>query len=347
MKGIVVLGEGELEIRDFPDPTPGPDEVVIKMKASGMCGTDLHHLHGPKRGEDQIFIEGHEPAGVIHAVGGAVLPTQAKLGDRVMVHHYDGCRTCRYCRSGWTQLCATSKVIYGGPNGHGGHANYMLVPAHTVIKLPDALSFKAGAAISCGAGTAYGAVKRVDLCGDDTVAIFGQGAVGLSATLFAKEFGARVIALDVSDHRLESAKAFGADHVINPTKEDAVQAIRALTIDGEGADKSLECSGNQGARRQAVECVRRWGTACMVGAYGDITFSTQDIIQQQKTVLGSLTFSKNQMEDLAHYVAERGIDLDRLFTHEFRLDQAEEAYELFGQQKVGKGVFIFDEEDET
>lgn len=342
MRGIVVLGEGELEIRDFADPVPGSDEVVLRMKASGMCGTDLHHLHGPRRSEDQIFIEGHEPCGVVAAVGTAVLPAEAKVGDRVMVHHYDGCRTCRYCRSGWTQLCAKAKVIFGGPNGHGGHADYMKVPAHTLIKLPDALSFKAGAAISCGFGTAYGAIKRVELAGDDTVAIFGQGPVGLSATLLAKEFGARVIALDIDESRLEAARDYGADHAINPAIEDAVTAIRAVTADGEGADRSIECSGNETARRQAVEGIRRFGRACMVGAYGNLSVPIHQIIQLRKDVIGSLTCSKTQMEDCANFVMERGIDTDRLFTNEFRLDQAREAYELFDQRKIGKGVFVFD-----
>ncbi|APZ55245.1 zinc-dependent alcohol dehydrogenase family protein [Salipiger abyssi] len=343
MKGVVILGQGELEIREFPDPEPGPDEIVITMKASGMCGTDLHHLREPcRRTEDKIFIEGHEPCGVVSAVGEAVHPQEASVGDRVMIHHYDGCRVCQYCRSGWTQLCPNAKVIYGGPNGHGAHAQFMKVPAHTAIQMPDGLSFKAGAAISCGAGTAYGAVKRVDLCGDDTVAIFGQGPVGLAATILAKEFGARVIALDIGEERLQMAKNFGADFTVNPLKEDPVEAIRALTIRGEGATKSLECSSNPDARRQAIQCVKRWGTACMVGAYGDISFSTQEIIQLQKTVLGSLTFSKNMMDDCAQWVVQRGIDLEKLFTHEFRLDQAHEAYELFDQQKIGKGVFVFD-----
>lgn len=341
MKAIVVLGEGKLEIRHYPDPQPAPDEVVIQMKASGMCGTDLHHLHGPRRREDQIFIEGHEPCGVVAEVGSAVRPAEARVGDRVMVHHYDGCRACDYCRSGWTQLCATQKVIFGGPTGHGSHADYMKVPAHTLVKLPDALSFKAGAAISCGTGTAYGALKRLGLTGNQTVAIFGQGAVGLSCTMFAKAFGARVIALDISAARLETALALGADHVVNPLEDDPVSAIRELTVNGEGADGSIECSANALARRQSVEALKRCGTACMVGAYGDMAIQMEQIIQLQKTIVGSLTFSKNMQAECARYIAERGIDLDALFTHEFHLDQAAEAYALFAQGLVGKGAFVF------
>ncbi len=342
MKAVVFLGEGQLEIRDYPDPTPGPDEVVIRMKASGMCGSDLHHLHEPRRGEDQIVIEGHEPCGVVEAVGSAVSPREAKVGDRVMVHHYDGCRTCEHCRSGWTQFCETDRIVYGGLNGNGAHAELMKVPAHTLIKLHDGMSFKAGAAVACGSGTAYAALKRIALTGDETVAVFGQGPVGLSVTMFAKAMGARVIALDVSEERLAMAKRFGADITINPSNDDPVKAIKDLTRGGFGADKSVECSSNIHARRQAIQCTRTWGATCILGVTGNIEFHSNDIILKNRSVVGSLTFSKNLQSDCADFVMERGIDVDALFTHEFRLEQAKEAYELFDQKKIGKGVFVFD-----
>ncbi|MDR6509136.1 zinc-binding dehydrogenase [Arthrobacter oryzae] len=342
MKAVVFQGEGRLEIRDYPDPVPGPDEVVIRMKASGMCGSDLHHLHGPLRTGTELVIEGHEPCGVVELVGDAVRPTEAMVGDRVMVHHYDGCRTCQYCRSGWTQYCPNGRIVYGGLNGNGGHADFMKVPAHTLIKLPDGLSFKTGAAISCGTGTAFAAIKRVDLSADETVAVFGQGPVGLSVTMLAKAFGARVIAIDVEPSRLEMATQLGADHVVDSREQDPVAAIRELTRRDEGADKSIECSAIPAVRRQAIRAVRPWGTACMVGVFGKIDLDSEELIHLHKTVLGSLTFSKNQHEDCAQFIAERGLDVESLFTNEFRLAEAEQAYELFDQRKIGKGVFIFD-----
>lgn len=341
MKAVVFLGDNKLEIRDYPDPVPGPDEVVVRMKASGMCGSDLHHLHGPVRTGAELVIEGHEPCGVVELVGDAVRPTEAKVGDRVMVHHYDGCRTCQFCRSGFTQYCPNARTVFGGLDGHGGHADFMKVPAHTLIKLPDSLSFKTGAAVSCGTGTAFGAIKRVGLSADETVAIFGQGPVGLSATMLAKAFGARIIAVDVEPSRLEMAKKFGADDIINSAEQDPVTAIRELTRNGAGADKSIECSANPSVRRQAVQAVRPWGTACMVGVFGPIELDSEELIQLRKTVVGSLTFSKNQQEECALFVAERGLDVESLFTNEFRLEEAERAYQLFDQRKIGKGVFIF------
>ncbi|MDI9948021.1 MULTISPECIES: zinc-dependent alcohol dehydrogenase family protein [Rhodococcus] len=342
MKAVVFLGEGKLDIQEYPDPKPGPDEVVIRMKASGMCGSDLNHLHGPLRTGSQLVIEGHEPCGVVENIGDAVRPSEAKVGDRVMVHHYDGCRTCQYCRSGWTQYCPNARTVYGGLDGDGGHADFMMVPAHTLIKLPDALSFKTGAAISCGTGTAFGAIKRAGVSADETVAIFGQGPVGLSCTMLAKAFGARVIALDVEPSRLQMAQQFGADYIVNSREQDPVVAVRELTRNGEGADKSIECSANATVRRQAVQALRRWGTACMVGVFGTIELDSEELIQLQKTVLGSLTFSKNLQEECALFVAERGLDVESLFTNEFRLDEAERAYELFDRRQIGKGVFIFD-----
>lgn len=337
MKAIVFLGNRKLELMEVPDPTPSPDEVVIEIKASGMCGSDLHHYRGPKK--DTLNIAGHEPCGVIAAVGTGVPEALAKVGDRVMDHHYSGCGICKHCASGWSQMCLDGAIVFGGA-GDGAHAKYMKAPAHTIVKLPDTLSFKTGAAISCGTGTAYGALKRIDLAGDETIAIFGQGPVGLSATQLAKAMGAQVIALDISADRRQLAKQFGADEVIDPMSNDVVDAIRDLTH-GEGAHKTLDCSSNPEARRAAVRSVRTWGTACFVGETGDVTLDvSNDLLRRQVTLVGSWTFSKNGQADCAEFVADRNIDVDSLFTHEFTLDQAEEAYKLFDTQTTGKGVFL-------
>ncbi len=337
MKAIVFLGERKLDLMEVPDPTPAPDEVVMEIKASGMCGSDLHQYRGPKK--EKLNIAGHEPCGVIAEVGSAVPPSLAKVGDRVMDHHYSGCGVCKHCRDGWSQMCLEGAIVFGGV-GDGAHAKFMKVPAHTVVKLPEKLSFKAGAAISCGTGTAYGALKRLDLAGDETIAIFGQGPVGLSATQLAKAMGARVIALDISEERRELATQFGADEVVDPLSNDVVEVIRDLTH-GEGAQKTLDCSSNPEARRAAVRSVRTWGTACYVGERGEVTLDvSNDLIRRQVKLVGSWTFSKNGQADCAEFVADRKIDVDALFTHEFTLNQAEEAYNLFDTQTTGKGVFL-------
>jgi threonine dehydrogenase-like Zn-dependent dehydrogenase len=348
MKGVVFPGNRQLEILDFPDPTPGPGEVVLEIKASGMCGSDLK-FYRPKDGAKALglgelegpIIAGHEPCGVVAAIGPGVPENQAKVGMRVMVHHYRGCGVCEHCATGWMQMCAEGvKEVYGA-TGHGAHAKYMKCLARTLVPLPEELSFEAGAAISCGTGTAWGALHRLDLQGDQTIAVFGQGPVGLSATLLASQMGARVIALDTGDERLQRAKEFGAEVLINPAKtENVVQAIRDLTH-GRGAHASMDCSSAPSARVQSVQCVRSWGKACFVGEGDTVTLNvSNDMLRRQVTVIGSWTFSTVGQAKCAEYVADREIVLDRLFTHRWKLEQAKEAYELFDKQTSGKGVIL-------
>jgi threonine dehydrogenase-like Zn-dependent dehydrogenase len=236
-------------------------------------------------------------------------------------------------------MCLEGTTVYGS-GGHGAHAKYMKVPVSTLVPLPDALSYEVGAAISCGTGTAYGALRRLDLKGDETIAIFGQGPVGLSATQLAVAMGARVIALDISPERREMAQQFGAHEVLNPMSNDPVAQIRELTH-GEGAQKTLDCSSNPEARAATVRAVRTWGTACFVGEGGSVTLDVSpDMLRRQVTLMASWTFSKNGQADCAEFVADRKIAVDKLFTHRWKLEQAEEAYKLFDTQTTGKGVFL-------
>lgn len=349
MKGLTFPGDREVALTEFPDPTPGMGEVVVEIKASGMCGSDLH---GYRRSKDEAaalhspfqcgpLVCGHEPCGIVAAVGPGVPASVGRIGDRVMVHHYAGCGACNHCRSGWTQMCGCGAVHVYGINDHGAHAKYIKVPAFTLVPLPDALSFAAGAAISCGTGTAYGGLRKLNLSGHDTLAVFGQGPVGLAATQLAKAMGARVIALDISEQRLALARTFGADFTVNPAQVDPVAAIKDLTR-GEGSDLSLDTSGSPAARLSAVQCLKAWGKACMVGEGSELRLDVSpDLLRKQVTVMGSWTFSTVLQAECARFIVERGVDGDALFTHRWSLDQAAEAYRLFDQQATGKGVFIF------
>ena len=346
MKGIVFQGNRKVEIREFPDPTPGPGEVVLEIKASGMCGSDLKFYRAAggaaSLGLGTVsgpIIAGHEPCGVVAAVGAGVAENQARVGMRAMQHHYRGCGVCDQCSTGWMQLCVEGVAEVYGVTGHGAHAKYLKCPARTLVPLPDELSFEAGAAISCGTGTAWGALQRLGLQGNHVIAIFGQGPVGLSATQLALAMGARVIAVDISDARLARAKEFGADETINPKSAgDVVQAIRDLTH-GRGADLSLDTSASPEARAHAVRCVRTWGKACYVGEGDSVTLDVSpDLLRRQVTLIGSWTFSTVGQAACAQFIADRGVDVDRLFTHRWKLGQAVEAYQLFDSQTTGKGV---------
>ena len=347
MRGVTFLGGRKLQVAEFPDPAPGPHDVIVEIKASGMCGSDLkfYRAMGAETAAlglgklESPVIAGHEPCGVVVAAGSKVDEQAARIGARVMVHHYSGCGACQHCRSGWSQMCTAGSTVYG-VTAHGAHADYLKVPAHTLVSLPDQLSFTTGAAVSCGTGTAYGALRRMNLSGAHTIAIIGQGPVGLSATQLAAAMGARVIALDVSAERLARAKEFGADIAVNPMADDAVAAIKALTH-GVGVDLALDTSGAPAGRLTAVRATRPWGTVCFVGEGGDVTLDvSRDLLRKQLTIIGSWTFSKNGQAECASFVADRKIAVEHLFTHRWQLKQAEEAYQVFDQQKSGKGVFV-------
>jgi threonine dehydrogenase-like Zn-dependent dehydrogenase len=214
------------------------------------------------------------------------------------------------------------------------------VPANTLVPLPDELSFTAGAAIACGSGTAYSALRRMNLSGNDTLAIFGQGPVGLAATQYAKAMGAKVIALDISPQRLQRAKAFGADEVVNPGSNDPVAAIKDLTH-GRYADLTLDTSSSSDARLNAIRSTKVWGTMCFVGEGGDVHIDVSPhLLRRQLTLVASWTFSSIIQADCARFSVERGVDVDNLFTHRWSIDQADEAYKLFDRQVDGKGVFL-------
>jgi len=338
LQGVVITGNHTVALQHFDDPTPAVGEVVVAIQASGICGTDLHRFRAaPEQGPP--IIAGHEPAGIVVALGPGVPPAMAREGMRVMIHHYHGCTVCNDCRAGWPQMCTEGVMHLYGRNAHGSHAPFMKVPADTLIPLDERLSFAAGAAIGCGTGTAWGALQRMQLSGRNTIAIFGQGPVGASATLLAAAQGARVIALDIAPHRLAAANGFGAWQTINPRDTDAVQQILDLTH-GKGADMALETSGNDTACAQALSCLRPWGVACFVGVGATVQFDVYAVLRKQLTILTSWTMSFVGQKACAAFVVERHLDLDALFTDSWSLQDAQQAFLAFDKQTGGKGVFM-------
>ena len=348
MKGIVFLGNKKLELQDFKDPQPGPDEVIIEIKASGMCGSDLKFYRansGPSSlglgGSDKKVIAGHEPCGVVVEIGKNISKNLIYKDMRVMQHHYRGCGNCSHCSTGWQQLCIEGVAEVYGVTGNGAHAKYMKCPASTLVELRDDISFKSGAAISCGTGTAWGALERLLLRAEQTIAIFGMGPVGLSAVMLASKMGAKIIAVDINSQRLSRAKQFGADLLINPNKDkDVVNSIKDYTK-GLGAHCSIDASSSPIARSQSIKSLRTWGKACFVGEGGEVNIDvSNDLLRRQITLIGSWTFSKHGQAECANFVAEKKLDVEGLFTHQWSLNEAEEAYKLFDLQSDGKGVII-------
>jgi threonine dehydrogenase-like Zn-dependent dehydrogenase len=344
VQGLVFEGERRVSLAEFADPTPGPGEVVLRVAASGLCGSDLHYYRAEAAAEDvspeSVCIGGHEPAGVVEALGAGVGADQVAVGERVMVHHYSACGTCASCRSGWTQMCTAGSVMVYGKNAHGAHAPYMTVDAGSVLPLPDALSFCAGAAIGCGTGTGWGALERLgDLGGADLV-VFGQGPVGLSTTMLATARGARVVAVDPSADRLGQAAKFGAAETVNPDAVDPVDAIRELT-DGSGPSAVVETSGTSAAAATALDSLAPWGRFCVVGLGGIVSLDVRKFLSRQLTLMTSWSMSSVQQMACAEFIARKNLPVDDLFSHHWSLGQATEAYQEFDKQSGGKAAFVF------
>ena len=197
MQGAIIIGgQRQVELREFPVPEPGPGQVLLRMKAAGMCGSDLHNIYRTMNLDDpghyQGCIAGHEPCGTVEAVGPDCKNFQE--GDRVIVYHITGCRNCYACRKGWIVNCTSEQRSVYGWHRDGAYADFMLAEEYTLLKLPEELSFVDGAIISCGFGTSFQGVRRADVSGYDTVLVVGLGPVGLAAAIISKARGARVFA---------------------------------------------------------------------------------------------------------------------------------------------------------
>jgi L-iditol 2-dehydrogenase len=257
-----------------------------------------------------------------------------------MVFHYSGCAFCDPCRTGWTQMCEQGAIIYG-LIANGGHADYLKVPVSSLVHLPSEVSFAGGAAVACGTGTAYGALGRLDISARDTLAVFGLGPVGLSAVQLAAAMGVEVIGIDISADRVDRARQFGAAHSIDGSRQDAVAEILTLT-GGKGVSCAMDCAGGEAAKQQAVRSTRPWGRIALVAVGGNLNVDAmKDVIGKQRTIIGSYTFSEVGMKDCAQFIADHEVDVDKLFTDRWQLEQAADAYRVLDGQAAGKGVFLF------
>ena len=199
MRGVRFLGNRKCEVIDYPEESPGQNEVLIKLRSSGICGSDLHgYRSDPSEGRVTKMRPGHEPCGEVVELGPGV--TAVDVGARIMQHHYLGCGKCRYCERGWTQLCpVTEKRLYYGGTAHGGHGEYMVVHENTCIPMPDEITFDEGAYLACGATTAFQALKRLNVSGRGRVGRFrSRAGRGLRPRCWGAEMGAQVIAVDIS-----------------------------------------------------------------------------------------------------------------------------------------------------
>ena len=347
MKGVILTGNRQLEVREVPIPEPGPDQVLVRMAVSSICGTDMHFY---RKSWDELVefrklfnglpdtIPGHEACGVIEEVGSKV--TQVSQGERVTVYQHVGCGTCGYCRRGDIMFCP-ERTGYGSVH-NGSCADYTLAPARNCMRIPDNLSFDRAAVLACAGGTAYQSIKRIDASGGETVGIFGLGPVGLCATAFAVSRGARVVGLDLKPERLQLARAMGAERVINVSDQDAVAELLEMTS-GRGLDAAADYSGNPLAQQAMVESAGKSARLGLVGVGNPFQLNSfRDMIMRQLTLIGSWIYNIGQYDEIIDHVLTLDIPLEELITHRFSIDQAEEGFRTFDSGATGKVLFTWE-----
>lgn len=345
MKGAVLPGNSTVEIKEFEVPEPGYGQVLVATKASTICGSDIRAIYrehvgkGPE-GYTPGTVAGHEPSGVVAKAGPGC--KMFKEGDRVIVYHISGCGVCYNCRMGYMIACTSPLRQAYGWQRNGGMAPYILCDEKDLIALPDELTFKDGASIACGFGTAYEALEKIGIGGDDAVLVVGLGPVGLASLMLAKAMGAeRLIGVEMNDYRIEMARAMGlVDYVVKPS-DTAVDEILALT-GGKGVERAVDCSGSDGGRQTAVRATRDWGKVVFVGEGNTLSLNpSPDMMHSQKTVYGSWVTSTWRMMDLVDRLVRWGIHPGDLITNEFPIEKASEAYALMASGRCGKVAVVF------
>ena len=340
MKGIVFLGNRRCEVREVPVPKPGRGEALIKIMATGICGSDLHVYRGAN-GSDQV--RGHEPCGVVESVGPDVM--RLKVGDRVTVHHHQGCGVCPACAHGEVVACTGKKILIG-VSVSGSFAEYCAVQERSCVPLPDSVSFIDGAFMACVGGTAYAAYRRLGAVAHESVAVFGLGPVGLSCVLVGKAMGLRVIGVDIFPERMAAAKNCKPDMIVDASKQDPVPIVREFGRGGkgfwgDGVDYVIETSGSTAARCNIIPSLRRLGKAAIVGVGStEKVINPSDIHGKACTLIGSVVFPIGWLWDMARFLATSGLSFEPAVTHRFRLEDAVEALKLADAGKCGKVTFL-------
>lgn len=343
MRAAVYRGPREIRIEEVARPSCGPTDAIVRMTTTTICGTDSHIW----RAEYPVAegrIVGHEPAGVIEELGEAV--QGYSVGDRVVVGAITPCGACYFCQHGDFAQCAGYDEQWGmiggwrlGNSADGVQADYFRVPyaQANLARIPDELSDEEVLFVTDIASTGIAAAETANVRIGDSVVVYAQGPIGLSATAGARLMGAAlVIGVDSNHTRLEMAKRMGADVVIDHTQEDPVARVKELT-DGRGADVAIEALGIQETFENCLKSVRPAGVVSSLGVYGDkvsiplesFVYGIGDIDIRSTLCPGG----KERMRALMQMVANGRLDLAQLVTHRFDLDQIEEAYPLFSNQE--------------
>jgi L-iditol 2-dehydrogenase len=340
MKVAMYYSQQDIRIEETPTPEIDEDEVLVKMKACGICGSDLMDWYLKSRAP---LVLGHEPTGIIARTGSKV--NGFNVGDRVFVHHHVACLTCHYCKHGDYTLCKQFHETHIDP---GGLAEYFRVPAPNLqidtLKIPETLSFEEATLIE-PVGCCIRAFNKSSIQADDTVVIIGAGATGIIHTALSKIFGAtKTIVSDLIDYRLKMAKEFGADVIVNPKNEDLKAVVNAET-DGIGADLVVVTAPCLEAYKTGLSVCRKGAKLCVFaptspGEY--LKISPKELFFSEIQIIPSYSTSHIETKTALELIKTDRLKVKELITHRFRLADTAKAFKTALENKESLKVIVLD-----
>ena len=318
MKAVRLVGvKKPLQMQEIPIPEIGEREILVAVKAAGICHSDAHYRAGISPVSFMPLTLGHEVSGVVEKIGKEV--TNVKSGDRVCLHYLVTCGNCYHCSTGNEQFCPEGKMI--GHHTNGGYAEYISIPARNAIHLPEEISFEQGATLMCASATAFHALLKSRIKPGDKVAVFGVGGLGQSAIQLANAFGAmEVFAVDINDEKLAMAATHKAIP-INARKEDPVAYIKEHTH-GNGVDVSIEMIGLPATQKQAIQSLGVLGRAVLVGLSDknlEINSYTE-LLGNENEIIGSNDHRLQELPTLVEFARTKILDVSKIVSRTIPLD---------------------------
>jgi len=308
-------------------PVVGPDEVLVKIHASGICHSDINYRDGVGKVGRLPVTLGHEIAGVVTEKGERV--REIGIGDRVVIHYVMSCGQCRYCKSDRETYCEKYQMI--GKDLDGGFAEYVKVPASNALRLPETIAFDHAAIMGCAVSTAFHALRRARARREDTIAIYGAGGLGVHAVQLSSRIieASNIIAVDVVEEKLRHAKRLGARDVVNPNQEDVVERIREIT-DGLGADVVIDFVGRKRTVENALACAGKGGRVVLVGiSLEELHISPYStIIGKEIEMVGVNDHLKSELRQLIEFSSSGRIDLSTSVTNKVRLEDVNSGIQI-------------------
>jgi threonine dehydrogenase-like Zn-dependent dehydrogenase len=319
-----LLGNSTVQVEEFPDPVPGEGQVLVRVKASGICGSEMHGFKGPNA---NAMNSGHECAGEVVEAADAL---DLGPGDRVGISGVWGCGECEWCDKGQHTYCDNRGFIAGT------HSELVAAPEHMCYVLPDDMPFDVGVLVTGdGLGVPYHGNTHDPTRGGDVVAVIGLGPIGLGHVLVQAHYGARVIGLDLAPRRLGLARELGAAHAVNVDEGDPVEAVRELT-QGMMCDKVIEAVGRQETLSLGPRLAGKGKTVIVCGEQGKAEISPgEDLIRRDIALRGTWFYHFCEIPDMIR-LWRRGLAIDKLITHRLPLSEAQQGYDLMAAGESGK-----------